>query len=375
MIKVLRQNSISELGKRSNNEDNFGYIPGFTNIVCDGVGGAEKGEIASEIVVQTFIDSFSKNPNADASVVLKIAESNISSYINKHENSIGMATTLTFSHVKDDGIFIAWVGDSRVYQFRNGQIIFQTTDHSWINEALRSGIITESEAINHPKANVITRAIQGSHKPTIADTVFLTDIKKGDLFLHCSDGVLESWSNEDLSALFSSLHDPEQILETIKKECFLSSKDNFTAIVFEIDDVRIVKESKSNIPQPYILNKQTRLKKRKYVVIGILFIVFFVATSIYITGFFDKSKKDQKSNRNTEKNIDDTKSNKKETEVNDSNPSNENKENKSDLFQKDLNKHDENKTENTQLKNDKKATPDKKQKESPPKTTNKKDSK
>jgi hypothetical protein len=150
-----------------------------------------------------------------------------------------MATTLTFSQVREEGLYIAWVGDSRIYQFRNGQIVFKTSDHSWVNDALKAGIITLEESINHPKSNIITRAIQGSHKPTNADTLLLTDIKKGDLFFHCSDGVLEAWNDDDLQALFFKYSNSADILEVLKKECEIHSKDNFTAIVYKIEEVSL----------------------------------------------------------------------------------------------------------------------------------------
>jgi protein phosphatase len=241
MIKISSQEYVSQLGKRSNNEDNFGLNKGLSFVVCDGVGGAEKGEIASEIVVRSFVDAFRENENADANVVLKNTEDKLSAYIKEHPEALGMATTLTFSQVRSNGIYIAWVGDSRIYQFRNGSIIFKTTDHSWVNEALRSGIINAAEAINHPKSNIITRAVQGSHKPTTADTRLLTDVQKGDLFLHCSDGVLESWDDDSLKALFSSKNEPKIIVELINNECNKNSKDNYTAIVYKVEEVTIIK--------------------------------------------------------------------------------------------------------------------------------------
>ena len=241
MIKILNQEYVSQLGKRNNNEDNFGINKGLSFVVCDGVGGSDKGEIASEIVVRSFVDAFRENENADANIVLKNTEDKLSAYIKEHPDALGMATTLTFSQVKENGIYIAWVGDSRIYQFRNGDIIFKTTDHSWVNEALKSGIINAAEAINHPKSNIITRAVQGNHKPTTADTRLLTDIQKGDLFLHCSDGVLESWDDDSLKALFSSKNDPKIIVELINNDCSKNSKDNYTAIVYKIEESTILK--------------------------------------------------------------------------------------------------------------------------------------
>jgi protein phosphatase len=177
MIKISTVRYISEIGKRQNNEDNYGFDNG-NFVVCDGVGGSEKGEIASEITVRCFLEAFKKNDSVNVNDVLKEAENKLSAYIAEHPEAIGMATTLTFSQIKDDCIYVGWVGDSRVYQFRNGKILFKTTDHSWVNEALKAGIITEEEAVDHPKSNIITRAVQGSHRPTTADTVYLHDIQK-----------------------------------------------------------------------------------------------------------------------------------------------------------------------------------------------------
>jgi len=245
MIKVKDHYFISELGKRANNEDKYGLIEGLIYVVCDGVGGAEKGEIASEIVVNTFIAKYNllKPPSIDK--VIQEAQIQLSKFLSDHPEAEGMATTLTFTHITSEGIEVAWVGDSRVYQFRNGTIKFVTQDHSWVNQALTAGIITAKEAVNHPKSKVITRALQGIHKSVIAERILLTDIQTNDYFLHCSDGVLEAWSDEDLMALFASELSCEQILDRIRKECQIDSKDNFTAIVYQIEEG--VSSKKKNI--------------------------------------------------------------------------------------------------------------------------------
>ena len=281
MIKIIEQGYLSEIGKRANNEDNFALIKGHSFIVCDGVGGSEKGEIASDIVSKYFIKAYQDNPQADANHILKEVEEQFSDYINKNPDAFGMATTLTFSQVRNDGLYIAWVGDSRIYQFRNGQIIFRTTDHSWVNDALKAGIITLEESINHPKSNIITRAIQGSHKPTNADTLLLTDIKKGDLFFHCSDGVLEAWNEDDLQALFSKSANTADILESLKNECENLSRDNFTAIVYKIDDVSLI-ESTPNEVSVELIPRRKLLGIPLYVCILLVLIMsclvyFFVA--------------------------------------------------------------------------------------------------
>jgi serine/threonine protein phosphatase PrpC len=235
MIKIKAQNNFSELGKRSNNEDNYGFIEGSTFIVCDGVGGAEKGEIASDIVVSTFLNTYKSDIFTPAQSAVASAEHSLSEFIEKNPESQGMATTLAFLQVRPGGMYSAWVGDSRIYQFRKGQIIFQSRDHSWVNEALDAGILAPEEAINHPKGNVITRAIQGQYKPVQVEDKFLPNVQTDDLFLLCSDGVLEAWSDEDLSALFGQSNDLADLESALKSECAKQSRDNHTAIILKVE--------------------------------------------------------------------------------------------------------------------------------------------
>jgi serine/threonine protein phosphatase PrpC len=286
MIKIETEHSITELGKRNNNEDFCAFIPGLTYIVCDGVGGSEKGEIASNSVVKTFVEDYSKHPDADVAFVLKNAEKKLTDYINENPSALGMATTLTFCQIKDEGVLVAWVGDSRVYQFRNGDIIFSTTDHSWVNEAIQSGIITIEEGVNHPKSNVITRAVQGNHKPTQADSILLTNIKKGDFFMLCSDGVLESWNDTDLKALFSTHNQTEKLTENIKTECSKNSRDNFTAIVFKIKETNIINTVSAKIistTQSNELNVASIITKNKKSISDFLKIRISIGLVLIIT--------------------------------------------------------------------------------------------
>ena len=237
-IKIDSESAISEQGKRTNNEDNFGFISGLTYIVCDGVGGAQKGEIASDITVRTAIAEFNNDPTSSAIEVISKVEGQLSDYQEKNPESFGMATTFTLIQNRGSSLYVAWCGDSRVYQFRKGKIQFKTLDHSWVNEALAAGILTKEEAINHPKSNIITRAIQGNHNHALIDERIITDVESGDYFLLCSDGVLESWSDEDLEALFGQINSSDSALEIIKEHCAIASRDNFTALAFIIDVVQ-----------------------------------------------------------------------------------------------------------------------------------------
>lgn len=236
-IKIKNQSFFSEIGKRANNEDNGGWNEGTTYVVCDGVGGNERGEIASHIITNTLLEIYKNDISIPPILSVKEAENRLSKYIDQNPESLGMASTLVLAIVQTKGIIAAWVGDSRIYQFRNGNIIFKTTDHSWVNEALTAGILKPEEAVNHPKSNIITRAIQGKHKEVEVQEVLLQDIQKNDLFLLCTDGVLETWTDEELCILFANDIDTDGIANKIKAECALTSKDNNTAIIFRIENV------------------------------------------------------------------------------------------------------------------------------------------
>ena len=236
-ITIKNQSFFSEIGKRTNNEDNGGWNIGTTYVVCDGVGGNERGEIASEIITNTLLEIYKKDLSISPVLSVKEAENQLSKYIDQNPESLGMASTLVMAIVQAKGILTAWVGDSRIYQFRNGKIIFKTTDHSWVNEALAAGILKPEEALNHPKSNIITRAIQGKHKEVEVQEVWLQDIQNNDLFLLCTDGVLETWTDEELCILFTNAIDTDIIANKIKAECAQTSKDNNTAIVFRIEKV------------------------------------------------------------------------------------------------------------------------------------------
>jgi protein phosphatase len=279
------------LGKRTNNEDNYGIISGQTYVVCDGVGGSEKGEVASDIVVREIINAYHSSHIESINDLLPKIELNLSDYQSQFPESNGMATTLTLLHNRVNSIYVAWCGDSRIYQFRKGTIIFQSEDHSWVNDAIKVGILTKEEGINHPKSNIITRAVQGIHKPAEADERILTDVETDDYFLLCSDGILEAWNNEDLQALFYDAKDAKHITDQLMDHCSKGSKDNFTAIVFNVNV--IVEENKipidpENTKEEVVVNhiegsdsfpkKPLKIdtKKSQWLIISIVIVIFTI---------------------------------------------------------------------------------------------------
>ena len=266
MIKVQGASFLHEKGKRDNNEDNLSFdIDEGIFVLCDGVGGSEKGEIASDVAVNTFIqNSSSVKSSSDFKEILLISESKLNDHVRENPESIGLATTLTVSKFIDQRLLIGWVGDSRIYHFRNGQILYQTRDHSWINEAIKSGLVTEEEAINHPKRNMILRAVQ-SGKPAEMDTDEITDLSAGDLIFHCSDGILESWNDIELQSLFSSSNNPDELIKQLEEKCSVHSRDNFSAIIFKIEEI-----AEGDSSEKKIVSNKKKASSIKWVVLLIL---------------------------------------------------------------------------------------------------------
>src|SRR5690606_17362850 len=149
----------------------------------------------------------------------------------------GMATTLTFLKITPQGAIAGHIGDSRIYQIRNGELIFMTQDHSVVNELVASGFLTEEEAVNHPKQNQITRAIQGSESSTLIDFGHIESIEKNDFFMLCSDGILEGIDKDWISENFKSKFELSAIEKGIRENCAEKSNDNYTAILIKITEI------------------------------------------------------------------------------------------------------------------------------------------
>lgn len=233
--KVKSESFISEKGKREINEDSLNIKSGKFYIVCDGVGGNGNGQIASKLVTETVRESLLKSK----SILDAVEESErvLSKYKKKNPSTEYMSTTIAVAEILDYGILVSWAGDSRVYQFRDGKIIFITSDHSWVANAFKNVVLSPVEALFHPRVNELTKSIKDSSKPSKLEQVLIEDIQPNDYFLICTDGITESWIDSDLEELFFSLKSSSEIIQELKKSCETFSEDNFTAIIFKIESI------------------------------------------------------------------------------------------------------------------------------------------
>lgn len=221
---------LSEKGKREINEDYLIYHTNKFYAVLDGLGGNGNGKTASKLVAETVKESLiNSKPISEA---VKEAEIVLSSYKKKNPSTEAMATTIAVAEILDNGILVSWAGDSRIYQFRDGKIIFKTTDHSWVANAVKKGVLDSVEALFHPRVNELTKSIKDASKPVKLEQVLIDDIEPNDYFLICTDGITETWIDSDLEVLFSNFISLNDIIHEIVKQCEIFSEDNYTIIIF-----------------------------------------------------------------------------------------------------------------------------------------------
>lgn len=240
--------SKTDLGRvREHNEDKYEfYLPedeaqlatkGLIFLVCDGMGGHAAGQIASELACKSFIDAYLNHPSQDPTVAAEAAVRSANAFIfdlaSALPNRKGMGTTLSGLMLVQDQAIVAQVGDSRVYRLREGQFECLTTDHTWVHEAVVRGEITEAMAETHPYRHVLTRAM-GTEKSVTPD-IFRFDLRVGDEFLLCSDGVMNHVSDEELGDLLRS-HSPSQAAWKIVGAALQGGgSDNTTVLIVRVD--------------------------------------------------------------------------------------------------------------------------------------------
>jgi protein phosphatase len=331
LIRIKQPFSLNETGGRENNEDSVFPPKGKAGaddrlfMVCDGVGGHDKGEIASRIVTESFGWYFvntaeTGNPRDYISGAVSHAQDQLDKYISQNPSSRGMGTTLAMIWITDEGVISVHAGDSRIYQFRHGRIIFQSSDHSVVNTLVRLGEITEEEARTHPEKNKILQCFQGNNVSEVREEVhILADILPGDSFFLCSDGILEQFSNKRLEALFAEQISGSARVNKIKQACQGNTKDNFSAYLVEIEAVEFPGEGKEivievlpdeivqkkvppvSFKQPEIPERQiskpeegSKTGSRNYILFGIIIVILGFSGYMIITKFFHKKEENKK---------------------------------------------------------------------------------
>ena len=238
MLRVAEQYAGTDTGRqrRANEDSHLARAPLF--VVADGMGGAQAGEVASRIAIESFQDGLqgATSPEAALAELTQRANAHIHELSHSNAEQAGMGTTLTAVYVGEREVSIAHVGDSRAYRLRDGELERLTEDHSLVDELLRQGRLTPEEALEHPQRSVITRAL-GPEGAVEVDTRSYT-ARDGDVYLLCSDGLTTMLAEDRLAELLlahASLREAGEALIAAANEA--GGRDNITVVLLRIEEL------------------------------------------------------------------------------------------------------------------------------------------
>jgi serine/threonine protein phosphatase PrpC len=224
------------LQRRANEDSLLVRSPLF--VVADGMGGAQAGEVASSVAVETFSTGLDDRSDPEGSLLAQVEQANARINALSHQSTehAGMGTTITAVYVGEQNVSIAHVGDSRAYCARDGELLRLTEDHSLVDELIRQGKLTPQEAEEHPQRSVITRAL--GPEATVEVDVRSFKGRAGDVYLVCSDGLTTMLGESELLEVLVShvrLHDAGEAL--IAAANAAGGKDNITVVLFRLEEL------------------------------------------------------------------------------------------------------------------------------------------
>jgi serine/threonine protein phosphatase PrpC len=240
MLRVAEQYAGTDTGlqRRANEDSLLARSPLF--VVADGMGGAQAGEVASKIAVESFHAGLPDGSPPEEGLAAHALAANARIHALSRENAeqAGMGTTLTAVYVGEQEVAIAHVGDSRAYCLRDGELLRLTDDHSLVDELIREGRLTPEEAEDHPQRSIITRAL-GPEETVEVDTRSFR-ARAGDIYLLCSDG-LTSMVPEARLAEVLRLHAGARLRDIgealIAEANHAGGRDNITVILLRLEEV------------------------------------------------------------------------------------------------------------------------------------------
>lgn len=240
MLRVAEHYAGTDTGlqRRANEDSLLARSPLF--VVADGMGGAQAGEVASKIAVESFRDGLPDGSPPEEGLAAHALAANARIHALSRENAeqAGMGTTLTAVYVGEQEVAIAHVGDSRAYCLRDGELLRLTDDHSLVDELIREGRLTPEEAEDHPQRSIITRAL-GPEETVEVDTRSFR-ARAGDIYLLCSDG-LTSMVPEARLAEVLRLHAGARLRDIgealIAEANRAGGRDNITVILLRLEEV------------------------------------------------------------------------------------------------------------------------------------------
>lgn len=284
----------SRIGGRKENQDSAGLKEtklGYLVVVCDGMGGMKGGSVASQLAVQTILEtvaSADKQSNPSMTLIKAIRNANMA-IIEEGQNNPnlqGMGTTVTALLLTPYSALTAYVGDSRIYQLRKGKKVFRTFDHSMVFEMVRKKVISEEQARLSAQSNVILKAL--GITPDIEVEIEERPYLKGDRFILCTDGFWGAMPEDEFVRHLSEnnpinkiLDSTANVVESIGRNSG-NEYDNLTAAILEMNSNSILKEE---------------MNKRAKIIIMILAILLLASIILNVTMFIGKDSSNGECNK------------------------------------------------------------------------------
>jgi len=271
---------------RTNNEDFFGYfdtINGHVFVVCDGMGGHNAGEVAASMAVASikhfFLTYLNKDIKKGLKEAIEFANNKIIEKAAENSSLNKMGTTICIVIIVGSKIYYAHLGDSRIYIMRRGILEQLTSDHSYIQNLINKGELSEEQAKNHPRRNEITKALGLSAKtnPTICRKPIIAN--PTDILLICSDGLNAMLDNEQIKEILkeennSSQNIANELIETANKN---GGVDNVTVQIIKFHSFALKNESAKD-DKLEIVTKSKKLNnyfKNSILTIFVILLVIF----------------------------------------------------------------------------------------------------
>jgi protein phosphatase len=237
--------SVSDRGlseKRPQNEDSFLEMSECGLFaVADGVGGAQAGDVASQMAMEILGEAFiNLRENSDAEEMMKVAIQRANAAIYQMSHDLAqlstMATTIVALHIAGNIATIGHTGDSRLYRLdEKGNFHRETQDHSMVEEEVRAGRMTSAQAATHPSRNVISRALGADSSVEVDMKTIMFEPRT--TFLLCSDGITRHIDDFELRDLLLSKASPAEIVRKMKEVCYeRGAEDNLTAVIARVTD-------------------------------------------------------------------------------------------------------------------------------------------
>lgn len=240
---MLKTFSMTDIGrKRKANQDYVysserpvGKLPNLF-VVADGMGGHNAGDYASRVAVETIVEQIADSPEQEPlrifDMAIQAANTRIRELAAESPELEGMGTTVVAAACEDGCLYVANVGDSRLYVVNRFGIRQITRDHSWVEEMVRRGGLGREEARNHPDKNIITRAVGADD--TIKADFFTVPLEQDDEILMCTDGLTNMLEDEEIRMILDGARDIVEKAEALVRAANENGgKDNISVILIE----------------------------------------------------------------------------------------------------------------------------------------------